>query len=328
MADQTRKTLLALIQKAPLKKQTKLSLKTRVNRWKTDRQVPEYIFRLRNLIQQGLKIRNIREFQQYLPTEEFLELRIYKEIATGLRKDGSRGNIHAFNNAYPDGVWVEQDGNYFGNSGETDNLKNIIVPAWFMKTVPQETKTIYSTNYSVVGGHNVHSTGNFVKGVQVYGDDTSFLEKLQDVCRESDQIASIELSLTRSGEQSDNMVQIVSVRPMPKQNQKALPAHMRPLRACGQLEPRFTHPALPNYIDKFDYETFRDMFQQPVFHQPLACLWNAFLNTFKEKDDANRFNAKKRKTNAGRPAKSQMSYETMFGLIFPGQELHLLQKPV
>ena len=319
MADDARKTLRALIQKAPLKAQTKLSLTTRVSKWKTDRQVPEYIFRLRNLIQEKRQIRNIREFQQYLPAEEFVELRIFKEIGTGVRADGSKGNIHAFNKAYPEGVWVEQDGEYFGNSGQTDNLKNIIVPEWFMKTVPQETKTIYSTNYSVFGGHNAQGTGNFVKGVQLYGGATSFLEKLQDVCRESDEIASIELSLTRSGNQSDNMVQIVSVKAMPKQNLRAMPAHLRPLRAWGELEPRFTHPTQPNYIDKFDFETFHDMFQQPTFHKPHSCLWNAFLNTFKEKDDTIRF-AKKRKTNAGRPAKLRMSYETMFDLMFPGQE--------
>jgi hypothetical protein len=324
MADQTRKTLQALIQKAPLKPQTRLWLTTRVNKWKTNRQVPEYIFRLRNLIQERPKITNSRDFRNYQPTEEFLEVRIFKEITAGARKDRQGeptlpGNKYAFNKAFTGGVWVKQDDDYFGNSGETDNLKNIIVPAWFMKTVPQETKTIHATNYGV-GGDHVRETGNFVKGIQAYGDNNSFLEKLQDVCRESDQIASIELSLTRSGHQSDNMIQIVSVKPMPKQNQKALPAHQRPLRAWGELEPRFTHPALPNHVDKFDYKTFYEMFERPTFHQQNSCLWNAFLNTFKAKDDAIRFAAKEPKSNAGRKAKLRMSYEAMFELIFPGKE--------
>jgi hypothetical protein len=65
MAD--RKTLTDYVAKSDLPKQTKLWLQAKVNRWKTDRQVPEYIFRLRNIIQEKPKIRNAKDFRAYQP---------------------------------------------------------------------------------------------------------------------------------------------------------------------------------------------------------------------------------------------------------------------
>ena len=156
-------------------KQTKLWLQNRVGRWKTDRQVPEYVFRLRNIVQEKPKIRNSKDFRDYQPKEVYVELKIFK----ALEDTRPNRNVYSFSVNFPDGVWIEQDGEPFGFTG-TGNLKNIIVPKWFMDKVKTTTKTIYK-----MGGlmAEAQGTGSFVQDIQAYGVGETFLEQLQDVCR-------------------------------------------------------------------------------------------------------------------------------------------------
>jgi hypothetical protein len=104
MAD--RKTLTEYVNKSNLPKQTKLWLNNKFQHvWKTDRQVPEYLFKLRNIIQEKPKIRNKRDFRAYQPKEVYVELKIYKELGGDARR-----NVYAFTHAFPDGHWVEEQG--------------------------------------------------------------------------------------------------------------------------------------------------------------------------------------------------------------------------
>lgn len=295
MAD-SRQTLTSLIDKSDLPRQTKLSLHARVRRWKTDRQVPEYIFRLRNLIQEKPKVKNYKQFRKYHPTEVYVELKIFKELGS----DNKR-NVFAFSHKYPDGIWVEENGDLFGYTGY-GNLRNIIVPKWFMDKVQTTTKPIYKKGGYRHSEDHHQGTGTFVAGVQAFQGD-SFLEELQKVCRQSDDLASIELALTRSGDQSDCVIQLVSVTPMPNQNQRALPMYHRPLRAWGVVEPRLTHPFLPNLVTPM----------APKYAMQGACLANAVLNTFKVLDP------KPRASKRGRPRAPDLTYEYLFSLVRPGE---------
>ena len=296
-----RKTLTEYVNKSDLPKQTKLWLQARVNRWKTDRQVPEYIFRLRNLLQEKPTIRNAKEFRAYQPKEVYVEIKIFKELG-----DDTRRNVYAFSHSFPDGQWVEEDGAHFGFTG-VGNLKNIIVPKWFMDKVKTETKTIHKKGGIRFSSDVPQGTGTFVQGIQTFGNGNSFLEQLQDVCRQSDEIASIELALTRSGDQSDCMIQIVSVRDLPAQNRRALPMYQRPLRAWGNVEPLLTHKFLSNRA------------YSPKFTLKGACVANAILNTFGGRDE-------KPKTSArGRPRDPALSYQYFWSIIrfgqpYPGDE--------
>ena len=301
-----RKTLIEYVNKSNLPNQTKLWLQARVNRWKTDRQVPDYIFRLRNLLQEKPTIRNAKEFRAYQPKEVYVELKIFKELG-----GDSRRNIYAFSHSFPDGQWVEEDGAHFGFTG-VGNLKNIIVPKWFINKVKTETKTIHKKGGIRFSSDVPQGTGTFVRGVQTFGDGSSFLEQLQNVCRQSDEIASIELALTRSGDQSDCLVQIVSTRDVPNQTQKALPVYQRPLRAWGDVEPMMTHQFLSN----------RQL--SPKFALKGACVVNAILNTYKEKSEK-RLGKKRKTSNRGRPRAPELSYQYFwsilrFGEPYPGDE--------
>ena len=301
-----RKTLTEYVNKSDLPKQTKLWLQARVNRWKTDRQVPEYIFRLRNLLQEKPTIRNAKEFRAYQPKEVYVELKIFKELG-----DDTRRNVYAFSHSFPDGQWVEEDGAHFGFTG-VGNLKNIIVPKWFLDKVKTETKTIHKKGGIRFSTDVPQGTGTFVQGIQTFGDGNSFIEQLQNVCRQSDEIASIELALTRSGDQSDCLVQIVSTRDVPNQTQKALPVYQRPLRAWGDVEPMMTHQFLSN----------RQL--SPKFALKGACVVNAILNTYKEKSEK-RLGKKPKTSNRGRPRAPELSYQYFwsilrFGEPYPGDE--------
>ena len=300
MAD--RKTLTEYVAKSDLPKQTKLWLQARVNRWKTDRQVPQYLFRLRNIIQEKPKIRNKKDFRAYQPKEVYVELKIYKDLGGDTRR-----NVWAFSHAFPDGQWVEEDDEQkFGFTG-SGNLKNIIVPKWFMDKVKTETKTIYKKGreahreFGLLTENLPQGTGKFIQGIQTFGDGSSFLEQLQDVCRQSDEIASIQLALTRSGDQSDCVIQIVSVRDVPAQNLRALPPHLRPLRAWGNVEPLLTHKFMSNNA------------YSPKFTLKGACIPNALLNTFSVKDEKR---VSKPKTSAkGRPRAPALSYQFFWSIL-------------
>ena len=295
-----RKTLTEYVAKSDLPKQTKLWLQARVNRWKTDRQVAEYIFRLRNLLQEKPKIRNAKEFRAYQPKEVYVELKIFRELVGDINK------VYKYSHAFPDGQLVEEDGEHFGYKG-SGNLRNIIVPKWFMDKVKTETKTIHKKGGIKFSSDVPQGTGTFVQGIQNFHDGSSFLEQLQDVCRQSDEIASIELNLTRSESQTDYMLQIVSVRDVPVQNRRALPIYQRPLRAWGDVEPLLTHKFLSNHA------------HSPKFTLKGACVANAILNTFGGRDE------KPKTSNRGRPRDPALSYQYFWSIIrfgqpYPGDE--------
>jgi AAA domain len=302
MAD--RQTLLEYISKADLPSRTKASLRARVARWKTDRQVADYLFRMRNMIQENPKIRNKKAFRAYQPKEVYVELKIYREVGN---EEGR--NVYAFTHKY-NGTWVEEDNVKFGFTG-SDHLRNIIVPKWFMDRVKTETKTIYkkgrleSHGFGRLTEDVPQGTGTFVQGVQTFNDGNTFLEQLQDVCRQSDEIASIELNLTRSAQATDSMVQIVSVRDLPEQNRRAVPIYQRPLRAWGNVEPLLTHKVLLND----DYN--------PQYNLSFACVLNAVLNTWAIKDQKRV--GKPKTSNRGRPRAPEMSYKYLFSIAHFGQ---------
>ena len=89
--------------------------------------------------------------------------------------------------------------------------------------------------------------------------------------------------MSRSGELTDLLIQIVSKKPMPDIRQRLRPPFLRPLSA-GKVR-KLSDEAFANLIENLDWESPEEMFNAPVWNTLNCCVPNAFLNCFKANDE-------------------------------------------
>jgi hypothetical protein len=280
-----------------------------INRLKSERNYPDVIFKLRNAIQTRTKFKSLRAFKTYDPPEDYVQVKMFRHITeikgrVNSARHGWAAGILASGGTDP--LFVGYEGEIYASSNRGE-AKDIIVPRWFIDNL--KTKRIAINRVGTISDEQI-GEGDFVAGVQTHNDPDSFLDNLQNVCRQSDEIAAMETAMSRSGELTDFLIQIVSKKPMPDMRQKIRPPYLRPL-AAGR-DRKLTHDCFANLIEKQFEDNPEEMFFTPVYDHLNACVPNAIMNCFKNNDS-------KRVNNLKRPAsaKPPITYKTIWKSIFP-----------
>ena len=303
-----------LINRANLKPSVKVQVSRYVDRLKTERNYAQLLFKLKNIIHENPKLKSFRAFKAYEPAEDYVEIKLFRQLTTNPEKSNQSAR-HWFSAKYAlaDPVWVEYNGEYFGSATHGD-VKDIIVPRWFLENTRKTELDIYRSSKTE---DTLVSTGSFVDGIQAFGDDTAFLNRLENVARMSDEISALITAESRSGELTDLLIQIVGSRPMPVIPHKQRPAYLRPLAATGGSDPKLSHKAFHNLIENANWDSPEEMFQAPVWNHLGACVPNAFLNTFYEGDQKRLASIKKREGKL--PMNMKNLWKIMFqGKLYPG----------